>query len=196
MPRPFAPPSGRPPRSARRRARWAAARAAMQLANQAAAAVSWLALGSPTNATQARAALSRLAVLRLSSAQRQAAAGFLVPARPTPAGVCRISVAEGRPSLLCYLFLMTPRTIIGFLAFDVTPRSLCSSSPRGFRCLLSGRWFPLPRGYRTVGFHDFRGTTDSYVPIAGQLLVSLCGRAIPHSWTTPRLVGLSLGPRS
>ena len=82
MPRPFAPPSGRLPRFARRRARWAAARAAMQLANQAAAAVSWLALGSPTNATQARAALSRLAVLRLSSAQRQAAAGFLARARP------------------------------------------------------------------------------------------------------------------
>ena len=40
MPRPFAPPSGRPPRSARRCAGWAAARAAMQLANQAAAAVS------------------------------------------------------------------------------------------------------------------------------------------------------------
>ena len=82
MPRPFAPPSGRPPRSARRRARWAAARAAMRIANQAAAAVSWLALGSPISAIQVRAALSRLAVLRLSSAQQQAAAGFLARVRP------------------------------------------------------------------------------------------------------------------
>ena len=47
MPRPFNVPAGPAPRSPRRRARWAATRAAMTMANQAAAAVSWLACGSP-----------------------------------------------------------------------------------------------------------------------------------------------------
>ena len=81
MPRPFNAPMGRPPRSSRRRARWAATRAAMVMANQAAAAVSYLACGSPSGA-QARASASRLSALRLSGAQREAAAGFLARARP------------------------------------------------------------------------------------------------------------------
>ena len=81
MPRPFNAPMGRPPRSSRRRARWAATRAAMVMANQAAAAVSWLACGSPSGA-QARASASRLSALRLSGAQREAAAGFLASVRP------------------------------------------------------------------------------------------------------------------
>ena len=50
MPRPFNAPMGRAPRSSRRRARWAATRAALVMANQAAAAVSWLACGSPSGA--------------------------------------------------------------------------------------------------------------------------------------------------
>ena len=80
MPRPFNAPTGRVPCSSRRRARWAATRAAMTMANQAAAAVSWLACGSPSGA-QARASASRLRALRLSGAQREAAAGFLARAR-------------------------------------------------------------------------------------------------------------------
>ena len=81
MPRPFHPPAGRPPRSSRRRARWAATRAAMLLANKTAAALSWLACGSPTEA-QSRALLHRIAALRASDAQRQAANRFLTRARP------------------------------------------------------------------------------------------------------------------
>ena len=81
MPRPFNPPSGRPPRSSRRRARWAATRAAMVMANQAAAAVSWLACGSPSDA-QARVVPSRLSAARQSRAQHEAAARFLARARP------------------------------------------------------------------------------------------------------------------
>ena len=81
MPRPYSPPSGRPPRSSRRRARWAATRAAMVMANQAAAAVSWLACGSPSDA-QARVVLSRLSAARQSRAQHEAAARFLARARP------------------------------------------------------------------------------------------------------------------
>ena len=81
MPRPFHPPAGRPPRSSRRRARWAATRAAMLLANKTAAALSWLACGSPTEA-QSRALLHRVAALRASDAQRQAANRFLTRARP------------------------------------------------------------------------------------------------------------------
>ena len=52
----------------------------MTMANQAAAAVSWLACGSPSGA-QARASASRLRALRLSGAQREAAARFLARAR-------------------------------------------------------------------------------------------------------------------
>ena len=81
MPRPFNPPSGRAPRSPRRRARWAATRAAMVMANQEAAAVSWLACGSPGK-TQARALLDRLASARASAAQKLAANRFLARARP------------------------------------------------------------------------------------------------------------------
>ena len=81
MPRPFNPPSGPAPRSSRRRARWAAPRAAMTMANQAAATASWLASGSPIGA-QVRASLSRLSALCLSGAQRAAAASFLAYARP------------------------------------------------------------------------------------------------------------------
>ena len=81
MPRPFRPPSGRPPRSSRRRARWAATRAAMVMANQASAAVSWLACGSPSD-TQVRVVLSRLSAARPSRAQHEAAARFLARARP------------------------------------------------------------------------------------------------------------------
>ena len=81
MPRPFRPPAGRPPRSSRRRARWAATRAAMHLANKTAAALSWLACGSPTEA-QSKALLHRIAALRASDAQRQAANRFLTRARP------------------------------------------------------------------------------------------------------------------
>ena len=80
MPRPFNAPTGRAPRSSRRRARWAATRAAMTMANQAAAAVSWLACGSPSG-VQARASASQLCALRLSGARREAAAGFLARAR-------------------------------------------------------------------------------------------------------------------
>ena len=85
MPRPYSPPSGRPPRSSRRRARWAATRAAMVMANQAAAAVSWLACGSPSD-TQVRVVLSRLSAARPSRAQHEAAARFLARARPFAAG--------------------------------------------------------------------------------------------------------------
>ena len=80
MPRSFRPPSGRAPRSSRRRARWAATRAAMLLANHEAAAVSWLACGSPTDA-QSRALLLRLSSARASNAQKQAACRFLACAR-------------------------------------------------------------------------------------------------------------------
>ena len=95
MPRPFSAPAGPAPRSSRRRARWAATRAALTMANQAAAAVSWLACGSPTGA-QARANISRL--FRFASFRRSAGGSgrFCCPCTATrPPGFAKSPGREG-----------------------------------------------------------------------------------------------------
>ena len=81
MPAPFRPSTGAPPRSSRRRARWAATREAIQLANQMAGVVSSLALNTPQY-PQVRGALSRIpCASRMNKAQKEAAAMFLARAR-------------------------------------------------------------------------------------------------------------------
>ena len=120
--------------------------------------------------------------LALSVKQLQ---GLLLVLGRSPAGGCRLSVAGGRPLLLCCLFSLRTPTISG----NAWPGRL--RQPRRHHSWLHpachyrhpAPLFQCRGGSRRSGRLVWRGRTDCCAPTAARRSVSLCGLAIPHSST-------------